>query len=170
MRMTIALARSCTCTLRLRRVSVSSGGTLLPRDTCLHQAFNVQMARFNIAPARAVDREFNSEFGSNSGGGRPGGCAPPPPPASWGAAPPRPPTFWGVPPPGPPKRRSAPLLQRLVSFPTLQSGVVRICVKSASPSPSPPPHPSFLTHVLPRPCQKMSRAKHDCKRQHQNAK
>ena len=60
-------------------------------------------------------------------------------------------------------------------FPTLQSGVVRICVKSASPSPSPSPHPhpsppSFLTHVLPRPCQKMSRAIHDCKRQQQNAK
>ena len=57
-------------------------------------------------------------------------------------------------------------------FPTLQSGVVRICVKSAShpASPPPPPHPSFLTHVLPRPCQKMSGAQHDCKRQQQNVK
>ena len=61
--------------------------------------------KHNIAAARAVDREFNSSFGSYLGAGDAGGCAPPHPPA-----------FRGAPPPDPPKGASRPWLQRLFAF------------------------------------------------------
>ena len=74
------------------------------RSSCSgNTAFN--MSGFNIAAARAVDREFEYKLWLTFGGGRRGGCAPRTPLLSGGLRP-----------QDPPKGAPRPWLQRLVDF------------------------------------------------------
>ena len=52
----------------------------MQKNATLEHIAHAIVCQHNIVAARAVDREFNYKFGSNSGGGRRGGCAPPAPP------------------------------------------------------------------------------------------